>query len=180
MTRMIFLGFGTNEKTIDRISALVKEVCMALSQRNITPLRHSSLWSFPALTDTGQVCNSRTPYINGVLELATPVFPKPLMKRLQEIESLFGRSPYRSFLSKRKAPRQLDLDLLDYHGVSLVVSHCLLLPHPRMMERKFVLAPLFELCPRWRHPTGKSIKTLLSTPKIQKQGGVRLAMTHEA
>jgi 2-amino-4-hydroxy-6-hydroxymethyldihydropteridine diphosphokinase len=64
---------------------------------------------------------------------------------LAEIETLFGR-----IRGERNAARTLDLDLLDYHGIAQPGPPTL--PHPRMAERAFVLVPLAEVAPDWRHP----------------------------
>jgi 2-amino-4-hydroxy-6-hydroxymethyldihydropteridine diphosphokinase len=80
-------------------------------------------------------------YINAVAQLKTQLSPAALLKELQAIEDRFGRErPYRN------APRTLDLDLLLY-GQRHIVTPLLTLPHPRMHERAFVLAPLAEIAP---------------------------------
>jgi 2-amino-4-hydroxy-6-hydroxymethyldihydropteridine diphosphokinase len=65
---------------------------------------------------------------------------------MQAVERRFGRRR-----GVRNAPRTLDLDLLDYRG-RRIVSRALDLPHPRLHERRFVLEPLAEIVPFWRHP----------------------------
>ena len=73
------------------------------------------------------------------------------------VERELGR--VRSFAN---APRVIDVDVLDVGGV-VVADERLTLPHPRMAERAFVLAPLAELAPEWRHPTtGRTARELLS------------------
>lgn len=80
-------------------------------------------------------------FINAVAELDTPLAPLALLHALQAIEQDFGRQrPYRN------APRTLDLDLL-LHGAVQLGSGPLLLPHPRLHQRAFVLRPLLELAP---------------------------------
>ena len=84
-------------------------------------------------------------YVNGVARLVTDLAPEPLLARLLEVEELFGRTR-----STSNAARTLDLDLLA-HG-DAVLTGALELPHPRLHERLFVLAPLADLVPDWRHP----------------------------
>jgi 2-amino-4-hydroxy-6-hydroxymethyldihydropteridine diphosphokinase len=80
-------------------------------------------------------------FINAVAELDTALAPADLLQALLAVEAEFGRR--RSF---RNAPRILDLDLLWYQGVTQNDPD-LILPHPRMHERAFVLYPLAELAP---------------------------------
>ena len=102
-------------------------------------------------------------FVNGVIRVESGLSPVPLMARLLAVEAEFGRR--RSIAG---AARPLDLDLLDYHG--RIVRHAgddsgpaLVLPHPRLTERAFVLAPLIEVAPHWRHPeTGASAASLLA------------------
>jgi 2-amino-4-hydroxy-6-hydroxymethyldihydropteridine diphosphokinase len=75
--------------------------------------------------------------------------PAFLLERLHEIEAKFGRR--RDHLN-RWSPRTLDLDLIDYNGLVSKNSSFLLLPHPRIEDRDFVLKPLLELSPNWVHP----------------------------
>lgn len=85
-------------------------------------------------------------YVNAVVELETSLSPRALLQALQALESAHGRQrPY------RHAPRTLDLDLLLY-GQRVIESASLVLPHPRMHERAFVLRPLLEIAPGVVHP----------------------------
>lgn len=85
-------------------------------------------------------------YANAVAIVATALPPAALLERLLSLEARFGRRR-----SARNAARTLDLDLLDYDGRQCSEPD-LTLPHPRLHERRFVLAPLAEVAPLWRHP----------------------------
>ena len=88
---------------------------------------------------------------------------------LHRIESSFGR-----VRGVRNGARVLDMDLLDFDG-QCNQNPSLMLPHPRMHERAFVLLPLRELCPKWHHPVSRiSIDDLIAKlPSCQK---IRLAV----
>ncbi|MGI4720638.1 MAG: 2-amino-4-hydroxy-6-hydroxymethyldihydropteridine diphosphokinase [Janthinobacterium lividum] len=90
---------------------------------------------------TAPVDSSGPDYINAVACIDTAFDPFELLAALQDIEQAHGRErPYRN------APRTLDLDLLLY-GDQIIASDSLVVPHPRMHERGFVLAPLAEVAP---------------------------------
>ena len=84
-------------------------------------------------------------FVNAVVAVATALPPVPLLDALLALEAAFGR-----VREERNAARTLDLDLLDYEG-RLSETVRLVLPHPRLHERRFVLAPLCEIAPHWRH-----------------------------
>ncbi|PZF76249.1 2-amino-4-hydroxy-6-hydroxymethyldihydropteridine diphosphokinase [Aestuariivirga litoralis] len=85
-------------------------------------------------------------FVNAVAELRTALSPEELLAQLHGIERQAGRER-----TLRWGPRTLDLDLIDYHG--LIRSDAPpLLPHPGIAERIFVLAPIAEIAPQWRHP----------------------------
>ncbi len=94
-------------------------------------------------------------FVNAVASVETTLKPQSLMTALHTIETYFGRVRTRS-----NGPRTLDLDLLDYDG--RVEEGWPVLPHPRIRERAFVLVPLADVAPDWRHPlTGHLLEELL-------------------
>jgi len=92
-------------------------------------------------------------FVNAVAAIETRLPPQALLTRLHAIERAAGRRR-----TIRWGPRTLDLDILDYHGLVLrgaprhAARSGLILPHPGIAERIFVLGPLSEIAPRWRHP----------------------------
>jgi 2-amino-4-hydroxy-6-hydroxymethyldihydropteridine diphosphokinase len=93
-------------------------------------------------------------YVNAVAVLDTILSPPALLQALQTIETLHGRErPYPN------APRVLDLDLL-LHGDTVLQTPTLTVPHPRLHERAFVLAPLAELAPQLQVPGRGSVAAL--------------------
>ncbi|HRD99101.1 MAG TPA: 2-amino-4-hydroxy-6-hydroxymethyldihydropteridine diphosphokinase, partial [Rubrivivax sp.] len=96
---------------------------------------------------TAPLLASGPDFLNAVVELATDLEPAALLAALHGIEAAHGRRrPYPN------APRTLDLDLLLY-GQRVMDTQALRLPHPRLHERAFVLAPLLDLAPDLVHPT---------------------------
>jgi len=118
--------------------------------RACSPLYRSPAWPDP----------SDPPFVNAVARISTELSPLDLLNVLHAVEASFGR--HRSADPVRKnAPRTLDLDLIDYNG--LVQLGPPALPHPRMVQRAFVLLPLREVAPDWKHPkSGLSITDLIT------------------
>jgi 2-amino-4-hydroxy-6-hydroxymethyldihydropteridine diphosphokinase len=85
-------------------------------------------------------------FVNAVASLATDLDAPELLATLQAVETRFGR-----IRGKANAARTLDLDLLDCRG-QVTETASLVLPHPRLHLRRFVLVPLAEIAPDWRHP----------------------------
>jgi len=104
-------------------------------------------------------------YVNAVAEVETPLGPKALLEALLAVEGEFGR-----VRSVANAPRVLDLDLLAYGDTVTAEGAEPALPHPRLAGRAFVLYPLAEVAPDWRHPaTGASVSSLIrALPRDQK------------
>jgi 2-amino-4-hydroxy-6-hydroxymethyldihydropteridine diphosphokinase len=97
-------------------------------------------------------------YVNGVAAVATPLGPAELLALLHGIEAEFGR-----VRRERNEPRSVDLDLLDYRGWVSAPGQEPVLPHPRLAERAFVLLPLADIAPQWRHPvSGRGLASLIA------------------
>lgn len=99
-------------------------------------------------------------YLNGVVIVAVEAEALTILSTLHDIERSLGRD--RATEAGRWQPRLIDLDLIALGDV-VIDSAELVLPHPRMAERAFVLAPLVEVWPDWRHPRlGKTVLELLA------------------
>ena len=103
-------------------------------------------------------------YINTVIKIKTSLLPLELLNICNLIELKLGR-----FRSKKNAPRTCDIDIIDYNKLILVENkHQLILPHPRMTKRNFVLLPLFEIEKSWKHPKSKiNIVNLINSLRVK-------------
>ena len=118
--------------------------------------KRSSWWRSTAWPDPGQ-----PDFLNGVMVVETALSPEALLRVLQDIEIAFGRRP-----GPPNAARTLDLDLIA-QGQAVIDRPGLILPHPRAHERRFVMGPLAEIVPDWRHPVlGQSAVVLARLAKI--------------
>lgn len=88
-------------------------------------------------------------FVNCAIRLETELMPRQLLSRLQSIEQALGRRH-----TYAKGPRVIDLDILLF-GNSIVDLSGIVIPHPRLHERRFVLEPLAEIAPEVRHPIFK-------------------------
>jgi 2-amino-4-hydroxy-6-hydroxymethyldihydropteridine diphosphokinase len=116
----------------------------------------------------------QAPYLNAVLQLQAHVAPGALLRLIKRIERCAGRR-----LGAHWGPRCLDIDILDYGGRQLAWSQRrrqrgrLVLPHPEMHLRAFVLVPLLEVDPHWRHPAlAVAGRTLLARIARASQRGI--------
>jgi 2-amino-4-hydroxy-6-hydroxymethyldihydropteridine diphosphokinase len=127
--------FPTSEQILEAaINALIK--------RNIEVLLRSSWYRSAPIPASDQPW-----FVNGVASLRTQMAPQDLLQALHDVEAEYGR-----IRGARNASRTLDLDLLAYRDLVIDEPGGLKLPHPRLAERAFVLQPLAELAPCWRHP----------------------------
>ena len=103
-------------------------------------------------------------FINIVIKIETILTPLELLKICNFVELKLGR-----VRSKKNDPRTCDIDIIDYDNKILNINkHKLIVPHPRMTERNFVLLPLFEINRGWTHPKSKiSIVNLINSLPIK-------------
>lgn len=150
--KLIYLCLGSNlgDREVNLRRALGE-----LEQAGIHVQRSSSLY------ETEPVCRYPQPwFLNVVVAAETSLMPVQLLRRLQQIERELGRR--RNIVG---GPRTIDIDILLYDR-AVVRSTELLIPHPRMAERRFVLRPLSEIAPGLRHPLSRktALELLAETP----------------
>lgn len=146
--KTIYLSLGSNIGDRERN---LRDAIKRLAAPDMKILRVSPVYETEPMDYTDQPW-----FLNLVVEAGTSLFPLQLLSRVAKIERAMGR-----VRNKVKGPRTLDIDILLY-GNAVVRTPTLEIPHPRMAERRFVLAPLADLAPTLRHPAlGKSIKELL-------------------
>ncbi|MEQ1491175.1 MAG: 2-amino-4-hydroxy-6-hydroxymethyldihydropteridine diphosphokinase [Terricaulis sp.] len=154
MTRA-FVALGANMPFEGMQGAeLLARAVDALKAAGLPPLALSGVWQ----TEAWPRGNGQQDYFNAVVEVeAGAATPCQLFDLLLGIERRFGRER-----RERWAPRTLDLDILAMEG-AVGDFDGILLPHPRMHERAFVLAPMAEIAPNWRHPgTGRTAAEMLA------------------
>ena len=152
---MIFIGLGANlpSEAHGTPLATCEAALDALAAAGVK-VRRRSRWYRSA----PQPASDQPWFVNGVAEVAAGLVPADLLALMHRIETDFGRRP-----GAANAARVIDLDLLAYGQMVSGAGAALRLPHPRLHERAFVLYPLAELAPRWRHPaTGHDLETLIS------------------
>jgi len=154
--KAIYIGLGANlpHPQYGPPKATLERALDALRGRGIEVLRVSPWYR------TAPVPASDQPwYINAVVEISASLPADRLLAELHVVEETFGR-----VRSVPNAPRLIDLDLLDFRGeIARGGPGQATLPHPRMIGRAFVLRPLADLAPDWRHPeTGTPISALVA------------------
>jgi len=148
-----FIGFGGN---IGDTRQLITDAIVCLALRSELQIVAKSCFYQSAPVEA-----SGNDYINAVIEIETELSPYGLLHVCQAIELEFGRE--RPYIN---APRTLDLDVLSYEGVTQNETE-LILPHPRIIERSFVLLPLLEIAPDLFLPNWGELKTYL--PQVAHQ-----------
>jgi 2-amino-4-hydroxy-6-hydroxymethyldihydropteridine diphosphokinase len=151
---MIFIAYGANlpslagspEKTYLALPAL-------FAQEGVEVVTASLLYATKPVPASDQ-----PDYMNAVLAVRTDLSAETLLLTLMRIENALGR-----VRSEKNAARGVDLDLIAYDDLVLDEAD-LIVPHPRMHERRFVIEPLAEIAPDWVHPVlGKSVLNMLKT-----------------
>jgi len=147
--KSIYLGIGSN---LGNKRRNIERTKFNLINNNIKILKCSSYYeslSWP---------NPNNPkFLNIVLEIDTDFSPMELINKCKKIEKKLGRKRL-----PKNSPRECDIDIIDFRNKKILSD--LILPHPRMDVRNFVLLPLFEINKDWKHPILKvNIRELISS-----------------
>jgi 2-amino-4-hydroxy-6-hydroxymethyldihydropteridine diphosphokinase len=124
------------------LQALLEAALSSLPRAGMRIVRRSGWWRSAAWPDPSQ-----PGYLNGVAIVETALSPTALLAAIHALEADFGRKR-----GLANAPRTLDIDLIAY-GRTVIDAADVAVPHPRAAERRFVMGPLAEIAPDWRHPT---------------------------
>tara|TARA_B100001063_G_scaffold18040_1_gene13889 strand:- start:506 stop:1018 length:513 start_codon:yes stop_codon:yes gene_type:complete len=145
--KSIYLGIGSN---LGNKKRNIEKAKFELTKKNIKILKFSSFYQSLAWP------NPKHPkFLNIVIKVSTDLKPLELLKIFKKIEFNLGRKK-----SIKNSPRTCDIDLIDYGRI--IEINEIVLPHPRMHTRNFVLLPLFEIDKNWIHPISKNhIKKLI-------------------
>jgi 2-amino-4-hydroxy-6-hydroxymethyldihydropteridine diphosphokinase len=147
--KTVYLSLGSNVGDRD---LMLREALRLLEAPGLHVMRVSPVYE----TDPQEFKNQPW-FLNLVAEIQSTLFPMQLLTRVRKIERKLGRKR-----TIDKGPRSIDIDILLY-GESVIDSEDLVVPHPRMTERRFVLQPLADLAPDLRHPVlQRSVKELLA------------------
>jgi 2-amino-4-hydroxy-6-hydroxymethyldihydropteridine diphosphokinase len=138
----VLIALGSNlSGGFDSSKALLEAAVARLSAVGLRVVKRSAWWRSAAWPDP-----TAPDYLNGLAIVETGLAPAEVMVALAQIEGEFGRER-----GERNAARTLDLDLVA-HGRTVLDGPDLTLPHPRAAERLFVMGPLAQIAPEWRHP----------------------------
>ncbi|NOR63290.1 MAG: 2-amino-4-hydroxy-6-hydroxymethyldihydropteridine diphosphokinase [Rhodobacteraceae bacterium] len=184
LSRIGYVALGSNLQTATRTSLeMVNEALGLFAGAAIRITKQSQWYSAPAFPE-----GNGPDYVNGVVEIESDLPAKAILAALHDIEAELGRTR-----PKRWAARVIDLDLLAYgdeiapnpavfaqwQGLPLTeqmqaAPEELILPHPRMQDRAFVLKPLAEIAPDWQHPVlGQSASVLLAALPAEARNEIR-------
>ncbi len=158
--KIVYLGLGSN---VGDREANLRGARERLEAAGVRVLRASPLYETEPVEYTEQRW-----FLNQVVEVETGLFPLQLLARTARIEREMGRQR-----TVPKGPRTIDIDILLF-GRTVMQRAELEIPHPRMAERRFVLAPLEDLAPDLRHPlTHKTVREMLEAapPQVMRRVG---------
>ena len=146
---LAYVGLGSN---LGDRESLVRRAAELIGATRLSSIRETEPWGYTA----------QGPFLNAVAEIDTSLEPRPLLVHLLDVERRLGRER----VGPRWGPRLIDLDLLLY-GDESIDDPDLTVPHPRLLERLFVLEPLAELVPSRKIPGNGTVSEALA--RIQSE-----------
>ena len=146
LVNVVYLGIGSN---LGNKRRNIENAKYLLEKNSIKIVKSSNIY------ETYSWPNKNHPkFYNIVIKIITKLKPTNLFFTIKNIEKKIGRKK-----SQANSPRTCDIDILDYKGLSYKLyakNNKLLIPHPRLHNRNFVLFPLFEIEKNWKHPLKKT------------------------
>ena len=146
LVNIVYLGIGSN---LGNKRRNIENAKYLLEKNSIKIVKSSNIY------ETYSWPNKNHPkFYNIVIKIITKLKPTNLFFTIKNIEKKIGRKK-----SQVNSPRTCDIDILDYKGLSYKLyakNNKLLIPHPRLHNRNFVLFPLFEIEKNWKHPLKKT------------------------
>ena len=157
----VYLGLGSNLGN--------REENLRVARQRIDQLPGVFLTCVSSLYETSPWgIKDQTDFLNQVVQVITELSPQEVLRACQQIESDLGRKR-----EIRWGPRNIDIDILLY-GVKVLVEEDLIIPHPYLTERAFVLVPLIELAPGLILPGGQKIEEVLQKALKLDQGSITM------
>jgi 2-amino-4-hydroxy-6-hydroxymethyldihydropteridine diphosphokinase len=157
MAQQIYLALGSNlGDRLGNLEAALAALAPRVRLQAASPVYETPPWGY----------EDQPAFLNQVVEVETDLDPWELLAFLKQLEKQLGRRP-----SVRNGPRLIDLDIVFYND-RIIDLPGIVIPHPHMHERAFVLAPLADLAPNFRHPVlCKKVRQLLA--QVDTTGIVR-------
>lgn len=139
---LAYIALGSNVRP--RQENCEKAVQILGKNPRVVLLKSSAWYNTKALTLPGE---TQPDFINGVIQIGTSLSAEELYSVCKQVEKKMGRKKTK----KRWQPRPIDLDIL-FYGQKIIKTKTLTIPHPLLHQRLFVLRPLAEIAPRFKHP----------------------------
>jgi 2-amino-4-hydroxy-6-hydroxymethyldihydropteridine diphosphokinase len=156
MDHIVYLALGSNlGNRLVNLNTSISNLTPQMKVKKKSPVYESPPWGFA----------DQPAFLNQVIMVETYEEPERLLKHIKRLETALGRAP-----SFQNGPRLIDIDILFYDDIMLDTAS-LVIPHPRLHERAFVLVPLSDIAPDLVHPVlNKSVQEMLADVNIN---GVR-------
>ena len=147
MDHIVYLALGSNMgNRLANLKAAISNVTPQMTVKKKSSVYETPPWGF----------KEQDAFLNQVIKVKTSLAPEPLLRHLKRLEVALGRVP-----NFQNGPRLIDIDILFFDNM-IIETPPLIVPHPRLHERAFVLVPLAEIEPDFIHPIlQKSVSKLL-------------------